>query len=115
MNLKTAKAYRMKLTLQDIYNTAADRTEAMTQLHKFYTWGVRCKLEPVKDFAKTLKNNWIGILNYFDSRLTNAVLEGTNSIIQSVRSRAKGYRKVKNFITMIYLKQNQLIGQPTTI
>ena len=125
MNLKTAKAYRIKLTLQDIYNTATDRTDAMIQLHKFYTWGVRCRLGPVVDFAKTLKNNWIGILNYFDSRLTNAVLEGTNSIIQSVRSRAKGYRKVKNFITMIYLmagkltfnfqqkiKQNQLIGQP---
>src|SRR5659263_785088 len=52
---------------------------------------------------KTLRNNWAGILNYFDSRLTNAVLEGINSIVQAVRARARGYRNVQNFINMIYL------------
>jgi transposase len=62
----------------------------------------------VKDFAKTLKKNWPGILNYFDSRLTNAILEGTNSIVQSARTRAKGYRNVNNFIAIIYLLAGKL-------
>ncbi len=102
-NIKTAKAYQLKLTLQDIYANAVDRADAMMLLEKWYKWAVRCRLEPIKDFAKTIKNNWDGILNYFDSRITNAVLEGINSIIQAARSRAKGYRNTQNFITMIYL------------
>jgi len=65
-------------------------------------------LEPVIKFAKTIKNNWIGIINYFDSRLTNAVLEGINSIVQAVRARARGYRNVQNFINMIYLLAGKL-------
>lgn len=63
LNLKTAKAYRMKLVLQDIYNTATDRIEVMNELHKWYQWAVRCRLQPMKVFAKTLKDNWGGILN----------------------------------------------------
>lgn len=108
MNLKTAKAYRMKLVLQDIYNISTGRIDAMNNLHKWYQWAVRCRLQPMKEFAKTLKCNWVGILNYFDSRLTNATLEGANSIVQSARARAKGYRNVNNFIAMIYLLAGKL-------
>lgn len=50
-------------------------------MDKWYKWAVRCRLKPVKEFAKTIKNNWAGVLNYFDSRIINAVFEGTNSII----------------------------------
>lgn len=107
-NCKTAKAYQLKLTLQDIYATASDRIDAMVMLGKWYKWAIRCRLEPVKEFAKTIKNNWSGILNHFDSKLTNAVLEGINSIIQSARARAKGYRNIENFITMIYLLAGKL-------
>ena len=108
MNLKTAKAYRMKLVLQDIYKTATGRIDAMNKLQKWYQWAVRCRLQPMKEFAKTLKHNWAGILNHFDSRLTNAILEGTNSIVQSARTRARGYRNVNNFIAMIYLMAGKL-------
>jgi transposase len=108
MNLKTAKAYRMKLVLQDIYTSATDRIDAMNKLQKWNQWAVRCRLQPIKEFAKTLRYNWVGILNYFDSRLTNAILEGINSIVQSARTRAKGYRNVDNFIAMIYLLGGKL-------
>lgn len=108
MKLKTAKAYRMKLVLQDIYKTANGRIDAMGKLQKWHQWAVRCRLQPIKEFAKTIKNNWAGILNYFDSGLTNAILEGTNSIVQSARTRAKGYRNVNNFIAMIYLLAGKL-------
>jgi len=111
LNLKTAKAYRMKLVLQDIYNTVTDRIEAMNELQKWYQWAVRCRLQPMKVFAKTLKDNWGGILNYFDSRLTQCNPEGINSIVQSARTRAKGYRNVNNFIAMIYLLAGKLTFQ----
>jgi transposase len=108
LNIKTARAYQIKLSLQDIYENATDRIESMNMLKKWYTWAIRSRLEPVKAFAKTLKNNWSGVLNYFDSKVTNAVLEGINSIIQTARRRAKGYRNVQNYITMIYLLAGKL-------
>jgi transposase len=107
-NLKTAKAYQLKITLQDIYANATSKEEASVMLKKWYQWAVRCRLEPIKIFAKTVKKHWDGILNYFDSGLTNAVLEGINSIIQNVKARARGYRNIQNFITMVYLLAGKL-------
>lgn len=108
MNLKTARAYRIKLSLQDVYNQATGKEHAEVLLKKWYGWARRSKLEPVKEFAKTVKNNWAGILNYFDSGLTNGILESINSIVQLARNRARGYRNVNTFITMIYLLGGKL-------
>ena len=53
--------------------------------------------------ATLLKNHWDEILNYFDYRYTNAILEGMNSIIQNIKRRARGFRNDEYFKTMIYL------------
>jgi transposase len=108
MNLKTARAYRLKLALQEVYLQASDKVDAMRLLMEWYRWAVRSRLKPIIEFAKTVKANWAGILNYFDSRLTNAILESINSIVQSARNRARGYRNVKTFTTMIYLLGGRL-------
>jgi len=108
LNIKTARAYQIKLALQEIYSTAADEIDAMNMLNKWYNWAVRSRLDPVKKFAQTLKTNWTGVINYFDSRITNAVLEGINSKVQTVRTRARGFRNINNFITMIYLVAGKL-------
>ena len=102
MNLKTGRAYRIKLSLQEIYETATDRIDATINIAEWYGWATRSRLEPVKEFAKTVKLNWNGILNYFDARLTNGILEGINSHGQTARARARGYRNIKNFIAIIY-------------
>jgi len=108
MNLKTARAYRIKLALQDVYSNTSDKVSAMMQLKFWYSWATRSKLKPITEFARTVKNNWAGILNYFDSNLTNGILEGMNSIVQSARNRAKGYRNINNFIAMIFLLGGKL-------
>ena len=53
-----------------------------------------------------------GITNYFNSRLKNAVLECTNSMIQNIKSRARGYKYSENFKAMIYLmnSENRVVG-----
>ena len=57
----------------------------------------------MKQAAATVKRHWDGILRWFTSRISNGILEGTNSLIQAARSRARGYRSTKNLIAMIYL------------
>ena len=101
--LKTARAYAMRVTLQDIYELSSNREEAEGRLKKLCGWMARSRLEPIKKFKELLENHWQEILNYFDHRYTNAILEGMNSIIQNIKRRARGFRNDEYFKTMIYL------------
>jgi transposase len=103
-NLKTGKAYQMKLTFQDIYRNVRDRESAEAAIKKWITWAKRCRLEPMKGFAETVVSHIEGILHYFDTRLTSGKMEGINSRIQGIKRRARGFRNIDNFIAMIYLE-----------
>ena len=50
-----------------------------------------------------MKRHWNGILRWFTSKINNGILEGINSLIQATKAKARGYRTIKNLITMIYL------------
>ena len=108
LNLRTAKVYQMKLVLQDIYRSAGSPMLAREALRKWLAWAVRSRLEAVKEFAKTLKSHMEGILRYFTTRLTSGAMEGINSRIQEIKRRARGFRNIDNFITMIYLEASNL-------
>ncbi|MDP8241077.1 MAG: transposase, partial [Candidatus Hatepunaea meridiana] len=55
-----------------------------------------------------------GIVNFTKSKITNGILEGINSSVQAARNKARGYRSVKYFITIIYLIAGKLnISLPT--
>lgn len=107
MNLKTGKAYRLKLAFQDIYNMNYIIEIAEGEFKEWIQWAIRSKLLEFKSAAKTIGSKLSGILNYFEDKLTNAVLEGTNSMIQSIKSRARGYKKIENFKVMIYLMNSE--------
>jgi transposase len=72
-------------------------------------WQVeKSKIFPFIEFTKSLKAHWYGIMSFITSRLTNGVLEGINAKIQLAKRRARGYRNINNFITMIYLLAGKL-------
>ncbi len=106
--LKTARACRMRETLQDIYDTSASRAEAEAGFRALCSWMTRSRLEPMKTLARQFRRHWDDILAYFDHRRTNAILEGLNSIIQHVKTRARGFRNMEYFSTMIYLTCGKL-------
>jgi transposase len=113
MNLRTGRAYNLKLSLQEFWSIE-DRLLAEDYLKKWYFWATYSRIKPMIEVAKTIKAHWNGILNYFDSRITNGILEGINSVIQLLRRSARGYRNVQNFITKIYLRLGQLNFQLPT-
>ena len=106
--LKTARACRMRETLQDIYADSASRAEAEAGFRALCSWMMHSRLEPMKALARQLRRHWDDILAYFDHRRTNAVLEGLNSVIQHVKTRARGFRNMEYFSTMIYLTCGRL-------
>ena len=40
------------------------------------------------------------MLRWFKSGLANGLLEGINSLLQAAKSKARGYRSIRNLITM---------------
>ena len=112
MNLKTGTAYRLKLAMQDIYSLSYTVDLAIEEFNEWITWALKSKIDELKKVAKTIKSKMRGITNYFHSRLTNAVLEGTNSMIQNIKSRARGYKDSEDFKAMIYLmnSENRVVG-----
>ncbi len=102
-HLKTGRAYQMRVALQDIYLTCMTRTEASRAIKKLLSWMMHSRLEHMKKLATTIRNHFNEILNYFDYRYTNAILEGMNSIIQNIKRRARGFKNDEYFKTMIYL------------
>jgi len=106
LNLKTVKAYQIRLAFQELWEQPPALAERF--LKKWYFWATHSRLEPIKQCAKTMKKHWKGILNWFESLVNNGILEGINSMIQAAKARARGYRTLKYFITMIYLISGKL-------
>ena len=107
MNLKTAKAYNIKLSLQEFWSIQ-DVNAAEAYLKRWYFWATHSRLEPIKEVAYTIKRHWAGIIEYIKSRINNGILEGINSLIQATKSKARGYRNVNNLITIVYLTCGKL-------
>lgn len=112
LNLKTARAYQIKLNFQELWEQEPEDAEAF--LKKWYFWATHSRLEPMIEAAKTIKRHWDGVLRWFVSRINNGILEGINSLVQAAKAKARGYRSVKNFITMVYIVAGKLdFGLPT--
>jgi transposase len=114
MHLKTGRAFRLKETLRDIFATATNRADAEKRLTAWFRWARRSKLEPFKKLALTIKAHWDGVLNSFDSALSNGAVEAINGLIQAAKARARGYRKIQNLINMGYLIAGNLSQLPAS-
>lgn len=106
LNLKTARAYHIRLNFQELWQQPPEQAEAF--LRRWYFWATHSRLEPIIEAAYTIKHHWQGVLRWFTSRITNGILEGINSLVQAAKARARGYRSQRNFITMIYLLAGKL-------
>jgi transposase len=102
--LGTGRAYRMRLELQAIYAECLTKDEARVRIMKLTRWMLLSRLEEMRKVAKSLRRNMEEIINYFTYRTTNAMLEGTNSVISLVKRRARGFRNMNHFRDMIYLQ-----------
>ena len=68
----------------------------------------RCRLKPMKEAAETLMRHKSKILHYFKDRLTNAICEGINSMIQAAKRKARGFHTLEGYASMIFLVAGKL-------
>jgi len=104
---RTGRAYRIVSGLDDFY-ASRNAGEAETLFHSLYSWMRRCRLQPMKNAAETLLRHKDKILNYFSNRLTNAICEGINSMVQAMKRKARGYKTFEGYAAMIYLVAGKL-------
>lgn len=109
--LATATAFRVKELLRWV-REAESRRSANWRASRFFEFaGELVKdsglLAPMRKALNTFREHLPRILRRWESLLSNARLEGLNGLFQAARARARGYRNVTTFITMIYL-----IGAP---
>ena len=106
-NLKTARAWRMRLAFQDIY---AQPTRGWGELFfdRWIGWAKRSRLEPMKAAARTMEKHREGILAWFESRISNGLIEGINSVVQAAKTKAHGYRNSETLKAVTYLVAGKL-------
>ncbi len=104
--LKTVRAYNWALRFDAVYELTG--TEAEHYLRAWVRGAVHSRLQPIIDFAHLVEDHWAGILRWFESRVSNGLLEGLNSLVQAAKRRARGYRSTRNYIAMIYLTVGKL-------
>jgi len=95
-DLKVARAWAIKESFRGFWEYRYAGC-AKKYFDSWYSWAIRCQLEPIKAKARMIKTHLANILTYFKHRISNAVAEGLNSKIQTVKSNARGFRSFEGF------------------
>jgi transposase len=111
--LKTGRAWAIKEHFRRFWDYVY-ATSAADFFRDWHGWAVRSRLKPMADKAKMLKRHLESLLSYFRHRITNAVSEGFNSRIQSIKSAARGFRNFENYRTRILFYCGKLDLKPPT-
>lgn len=99
--LQTGKAWAYKEMLRDLWNHP-NAQDATSYFKDWYRRVIHTTLEPMKAVARTIKERLGNVVSYCTHRITNAVAEGMNSKIMSIKRRVGGFRNIENFKTAIY-------------
>lgn len=104
---RTARACQMAEAMRDVYGLPG-RESAVRALDRLCSWMMHSNVPEMKVVAGTLRKEREGIPDWWRRGSTNAILEGLNSIVQSIERAARGFRNTGYFETMIFLRLGRL-------
>jgi transposase len=104
--LATGRALRWREDFQAFYDQHP--SHAPEYLRSWCSGAKRSRLQPIKDFVTLVERHWDGVIAWHATRVSNGLLEGTNSLIQAAKARARGYRTKNKMITIAYLIAGKL-------
>ena len=96
LHLKVARAWAAKELFSKFWEYQEEGW-ARRFFKDWFGWVSRSRLKPVVDVAQMLKRHLDNLLTYLKHHITNAVTEGLNSKIQSLKSAARGFRNFRNY------------------
>lgn len=113
--LKSARAWRLKMGLRAVYAAARehnDAQQATVGLKAWLSWARRCRLEPFKKLAASLKERFDAVVRGMLDHRSNAYVEAMNGLLQQAKRAARGFRTSRNFIAIAYLRMAKLKHLP---
>ena len=72
----------------------------------------RCRLEPFKKLAATIKERFDAVVRGMLDHRSNAFVESMNGQLQQAKRAARGYRTARTFIAIAYLRLSRLKNLP---
>lgn len=85
---------------------------AEAALQEWISWALRCRLEPFKKLALTLRERVAGVVRGMLDGRSNAYLEAMNGMLEQSKRAARGFRTAANFIAIGYLRTSKLKHLP---
>jgi len=115
---RLGRAYQGKEELVAIFDEA-DRGRAERLLRRWLAWAARSRIQEIVQVGRTIRTHLAGILEYFQERLTNGLVEGLNNKLRVVARRAYGFHSAGALIAMLFLVAggitlNPVLPKPTT-
>ena len=106
-HLLTARACAMTEAMRGVRD-CPDRGSASRGPDRVTSWVMHSNVPRMKTVARTVREEREGILNWFSRNATNAILEGLNSVIQSIKRASRGFRSLAYLETMVFLRLGRL-------
>ena len=100
LHLKVARAWAAKEMFAHFWEYEREGW-ARRFFKEWFGWVSRSRLQPVIEVAQMLRRHLDNLLTYLKHHITNAVTEGLNSKIQSLKAAARGFRNFENYRTRI--------------
>jgi transposase len=94
--LKVGRAWALKEAFRKFWEYIKEWS-ALRFFKRWYFRATHSRLTPIIEVAKTLKRHLDGLLAYIDHPITNAVTEGLNSKIQTLKANARGFRNFAHY------------------
>lgn len=112
--LRTARAWAIKEFAMSLWDYVS-RTWAHKGWQRWLAWAIRCRLEPMKKVAKTIKTHLWGIINAIILKAHNGGAESINGRIKLVKVRSRGFRNKTRFRNAIYFHLGGLDLYPMSV
>lgn len=101
--LKTARAWECKELFKG-FHEQPDRLCGEAFFRRWYGRSIRSRLKPVRKVARSFRQSLPRLLTWFEHRISNAAAEGFNSVIQALKSAARGFRNPEHYrIRILFL------------
>lgn len=114
-NLKSARAWRLKMGLRKVYARARqhdDADMAKSDLKEWISWARRSRLDSFKRLGATLRSHFDAVVRGMLAHRSNAFVEAMNGLLQQAKRAARGFRNVATFISIAYLRMGKLTHLP---
>lgn len=115
--LKTARAWRLEMTLHKMFANARthNQTElASADLKGWMSWARRHRLDPFKRLVAILKTRFDSVVHGMLVHRSNAFVEAMNGRMQQAKRAARGFRTAADLIAIANLRLGKLTHLPAS-